>query len=257
MSGEVPGRTLKRHLPAIYRRLTRSGDALSPEARLALIRVLDAAAADEELPSQRALAGELGLTEKALREAMKELVRAGLVVVERRGSRPSGYQLAVAGMLSWVSSGDLPRLDSRVIVPPVLPDYSGRIDRTSPAKTAGQRGGGLPHGLDLPPYPPIRDFDGDDGIGLDEELQRRFEVFKSSLNRAGIRTPYTVQQSVRGWANDERVSLELWQDACTTAARQGVPRLAYVEAIVLRALLGGEETVVRFEDYRPLAGGAR
>ena len=98
---------LRRGYGPIYRYLSRCGDALSTNAKLVLLNILERAGEGTNAwPTQQTMATDLALAERTIRNATAELTGLGLVSVQRRGLGLSNvYTVHAETILAWAENG--------------------------------------------------------------------------------------------------------------------------------------------------------
>lgn len=104
---------LRRGYGPIYRYITRCGDALSTNAKLVLLNILERAGENTNAwPTQQTMCDDLAIAERTVRNATGELVAIGLVSTQRRGLGLSNvYTVHIETILAWAENGLRPKGD--------------------------------------------------------------------------------------------------------------------------------------------------
>lgn len=94
---------LRRGYGPIYRRLWRCGDEISLHGKAVLAHLLERLGQSSTAwPRQQRVAEDLGIGERTVREALRELEAIGFVATRRRGlGLPNEYTLNMGALLDW------------------------------------------------------------------------------------------------------------------------------------------------------------
>lgn len=237
----------------VTKRLGAPGAKPSSEALVVLQSILVRTAEGEPVPSQAQLGEELGIGEKRVRAALRELQGLWLILAEpdpedgrRHVLRPNRALIA-----AWADGEYELALDRR----------ESQCDQSSGQNGADLGGDSGRNGADLGQssgqngaYPRVRAAESSSSASSSQEAFAEHQAMLASLTRWGIAMPPAAREYVWRWVG--RYPVARVAAAAEASWRFGAKNFAYVERVLAsedaRSEYPDATSVVRFADYRSL-----